>query len=74
MIGLPAELAADYCAQSPRMGKQRRAGCVHFASTIFDCLRKEVSADQSITLIEYSPEKAGVGGSTPSLATMLSSS
>ena len=28
--------------------------------------------NQQITLGDYSPEKAGVGGSTPSLATMFS--
>jgi hypothetical protein len=27
---------------------------------------------QLVTMIEYSPEKAGVGGSTPSLATIKS--
>jgi hypothetical protein len=43
--------------------------CVHFASKILRGCRRQVSALQSVTMIEYSPEKAGVGGSTPSLAT-----
>jgi hypothetical protein len=30
--------------------------------------------NQQIALGDYSPEKAGVGGSTPSLATMFSAS
>jgi len=30
-----------------------------------------VSLIHSLRLVEYSPEKAGVGGSTPSLATMF---
>jgi hypothetical protein len=47
------------------------AVCVHFASNISRVSRSEVLVVQSVTVIEYSPEKAGVGGSTPSLATII---
>jgi len=40
---------------------------------IFDGARTLIRLIQkALTLVEYSPEKAGVGGSIPSLATMFS--
>ena len=41
-----------------------RFGCNTFAASDAQCFGLE-----SVTLVEVSPEKAGVGGSTPSLAT-----
>ena len=67
------KICSRFFSSLPTLGEHRRAG--HRMVTKLGPLCKvKLLKDKEDTLVVRSPEKAGVGGSTPSLATMFSTS